>query len=96
MQRSPQKAPLAAISARVGELSLYGCYVDIPAPYDAKTPVLLKIFHSAEYFEAKATVIYVKPILSMGLAFREVKPRFLAVLRKWILAAMHNQEKPED
>jgi len=93
---APESSPSATISARVQELSLHGCYMDIPAPFDAKTPVLVKIFKSAEYFEARATVIYVKPNLGMGLAFREVKSHFRAVLQKWILAAMHNQEKPED
>lgn len=93
---APESSPGASVAARVAELSLYGCYLNIPAPFDAETPVLLKIFNSAEYFEAKATVVYAKPTLGMGLAFRDVKPHFLAILQKWILAAMHKQEKPEE
>jgi hypothetical protein len=62
----------------------------------SKTPVLVKIFNSTDYFEAKATVVYITPTLGMGLAFREVKPHFLAILQKWILTAMHNQDKPDE
>ena len=93
---APESSPSASVQACLAELSSHGCYVDMPAPFEARTPVLVKIFNSAEYFEAKATVIYVKPNLGMGMAFREVKPHFLSILQKWILAAMHNQEKPND
>ena len=55
---------------------------------------MVKVFHSAEYFEAKAMVIDVKPTMGMGLAFRDVRPNFREVLQKWILAAMHNQKNP--
>lgn len=92
---APESKPGATVATRVAELSLYGCYLESPAPFDANTPVLVKIFNETEYFEAKATVIYVKPTLGMGLAFREVKPNFRAVLQKWILAAMHSQKKSE-
>jgi hypothetical protein len=93
---APENSPGATVATRVAELSLHGCYVETPAPFEAKTQVLVKIFHSTEYFEAKATVMYVKPAMGMGLAFREVKPNFRGVLQKWILAAMHSQKKPEE
>jgi PilZ domain len=92
---APETSPGETVAARVVELSLFGCYVETPAPFEAKTRVLVKIFNLAEYFEAKATVIYVKPTSGMGLVFREVKPNFRTVLQKWILAAMHSQNKPE-
>jgi PilZ domain-containing protein len=92
---APENSPGATVATRVAELSLHGCYVETPAPFEAETRVLVKIFHSAEYFEGKATVIYVKPAMGMGLAFREVKPNFRGVLQKWILAAMHSQKNTE-
>ena len=61
-----------------------------PRTVQVRTRVLVKIFHSAEYFEAKAIVIDVKPTVGMGLAFRDVRPNFREVLQKWILAAMHD------
>ena len=88
-----ESSPSAGVAARVAEISQHGCYVDISAPFGAQTPVLLKIFNSGEYFEAKATGIYVKPALGMGLEFREVKPHFRDILQKWVVATMHNQKK---
>jgi hypothetical protein len=93
---APESSPGATVPVRVTELSLYGCYVETPAPFDPKTRVLVKIFNSEEYFETKALVTYVKPALGMGLAFREVKPNFRFVLQKWILAAMRSQKNPEE
>jgi hypothetical protein len=88
-----ESSPSSAVAARVTELSLYGCYLDIPAPFEVKARILVKIFHSDEYFEAKATVVYVKPTLGMGLAFRDVRPNFREILQKWILVAMNNQKQ---
>jgi hypothetical protein len=47
------------------------------------------------YFEADATVIYANPSLGMGLVFRQVKPHYLALLRKWLLAAMQEAKSEE-
>ena len=41
---APESKPGATVATRVAELSLYGCYVESPAPFDANTPVLVKIF----------------------------------------------------
>ena len=92
---TPEVPPSAGVPARVVELSLRECYVETSVPFGAHTPVLVKIFNSAEYFEAKTTVIYVKPGTGIGMAFREVNPHFLATLHKWILAVMRSQKKPE-
>ena len=81
-------SPSATASARVRELSLYGCYLDTPAPYDPQTQILVKIFTHGKYFEAKATVVHVREASGMGLEFREVKPDFRVVLQDWLLAAM--------
>jgi hypothetical protein len=37
----------------------------------------------------------VKPVLGMGLAFREVKPNFRSILQMWILAAIHDRQTTE-
>jgi hypothetical protein len=90
---APENMPSATISATVKELSLHGCYLESPSPFGAHTKVLVKIFVESEYFEARATVLYVSPTLGMGLAFRHVNPAFAVVLQKWLLSAM--QEKQE-
>jgi hypothetical protein len=66
-----------------------------------RTRVLVKIFAiDGGYFEADATVVYSNPSLGMGLAFRQVRPEFLARLRKWLREAMQQNQsanqKPEE
>jgi PilZ domain len=75
-------------TARVKELSLNGCYVDTENLYPIGTSLAIKLFTETEFFEAQASVIYCQPDLGMGLMFRETKPYYLMVLRKWLLAAM--------
>lgn len=90
---APESSPSASVSARATEISLHGCYVETPAPFAQDTLVFVKIYYAYEYFEAKGTVIYVKPAMGMGLQFRDVKPPCRIILQKWILAALHNQSK---
>jgi hypothetical protein len=90
---APEGSPGGGVSVRATEISLHGCYLETPAPFAELTPVLVKIFHESEYFEAKATVIYVKPAAGMGLTFRDVKPPCRIMLQKWILAALQNRSK---
>jgi hypothetical protein len=85
-----ESSPTAFAPARVTELSLRGCFLETSASFELQHPVLLKIQHSEEYFEAEASVLYVKPT-GMGLVFREIKPHFRDVLQKWVLAALDNQ-----
>jgi hypothetical protein len=50
----------------------------------------VKINYCGEYFEAEASVLYVRPS-GIGLVFGEVKPEFRAVLQKWVLSTMDSQ-----
>jgi hypothetical protein len=72
------------------ELSLRGCFVETSASFELQHPVLLRIHHSEEHFEAEASVLYVKPT-GMGLVFRQIKPQFRDVLQKWVLSALDDQ-----
>ena len=78
----------APVGGNTKELSLYGCYIDATSTLAPRTKVLVKIFMPGEYFEANATVAYASPALGLGLVFRDVKPHFRSVLRKWLLMAM--------
>jgi hypothetical protein len=81
------------VGGNVTELSLYGCYLDSTAPLSPRTRVLVKIYASSgQYFEADATVIYAHSNLGIGLVFRQVKPRYLEVLRTWLVAAMQDTQ----
>src|SRR5271157_5138805 len=87
---APESSPTAVVPARVTELSLRGCFLETSASFEMKRPVLVKIFNSGEYFEAAASVLYLKPS-GVGLVYREIKPDFRAVLQKWVLAALDKQ-----
>ena len=75
-------------TARVKGLGLNGCYVETQNPYPMGASLAIKLFTETEFFEAQASVIYSQPNHGMGLMFRETKPYYLMVLRKWLLAAM--------
>ena len=75
-------------TARVAGLSLNGCNVITESPYPVGTILAIKLFTENEFFEAQASVVYIQPNQGMGLMFRETKPYYLMVLRKWLLAAM--------
>src|ERR1700739_1050507 len=73
---------------RVTELSLYGCYLDMPNPLPSGSQVFVKIFTGTDFFEAEAGVVYSQPNLGVGLAFRNVEPSFLPTLKRWLHEAM--------
>ena len=79
--------------ARVTELSLYGCYLETSKQLPAGTRVTVKIFDGGRLFEATATVLYSRPTLGMGLAFREVKSVFKTILEEWLQHSLDRQNK---
>jgi hypothetical protein len=83
-------------TARVKELSLNGCYVDTESPYPMGTSLAVKLFTETDFFEAQASVVYSMPNLGMGLMFRETKPYYVMVLRKWLLTAMVAKKGSQD
>jgi PilZ domain len=87
---APESSPTATVPARVTELSLQGCFLETSALFEMQRPVLVKIYESGEYFETKASVLYIRP-LGVGLVFRDVEPHFQAVLQNWVLTALNNQ-----
>jgi len=74
--------------ARVTDISLYGCYLDMSNPLPSGSHVFVKIFRGTDFFEAEASVVYSQPNLGVGLAFREVKQHFLPTLKMWLQEAM--------
>jgi PilZ domain len=87
---APESSPAAFVTGRVTELSLRGCFLETSASLEMQLPVVVKIHHSGEDFEAEASVLYIKPS-GMGLVFREIKPQFRAILQEWVLTAMDHQ-----
>jgi hypothetical protein len=84
----------ARLPARVTEISLNGCFLQMADPFPDRTPLLVKIFVEGSFFEAHGTVVYSKPKTGVGVAFRDLKPYFVSVLKKWLLEAMLAKRKP--
>jgi PilZ domain len=77
----------ASVSTRVTELSLHGCYLEMPKPLPTDTQIKVKIYSEGRFFEASGVVIYSHANLGVGVTFRDVRPQFLSVLKQWLLAA---------
>ena len=82
------------LPARVTEVGPNGCYLQMGAPFEVGTSIFVRIFVEGSFFETHATVVYSQPNTGMGVAFRELKPYFVEVLRKWLLDAMLAKQKP--
>jgi PilZ domain len=80
-------ASQAGTTTQLSELSLYGCYVDMPNPLPVDAQIKIKIYSEGKFFEASGVVIYSLPNTGVGITFREVRPQFLTVLKQWLLAA---------
>ena len=91
LEGSDKKVP-----ARVTEISTHGCFLQMGKPFDTGSAVFVKFFADAKFFETKATVAYSQANSGMGVSFRDMKPYFVDVLRKWLLEAMISKNKPRD
>jgi hypothetical protein len=87
---APESSPKTIVLGHVTELSLQGCFLETSACLEEKRHVLLKIYEAGESFEAEAVVLYSRPS-GLGVAFREVKPRYRDLLQNWILKALDRQ-----
>jgi PilZ domain len=91
LEGSDKKVP-----ARVTEIGPQGCYLQMGKPFEEGCAIFVKFFAEAKFFETKASVAYSQPNLGMGVAFRDMKPYFVDVLRKWVLEAMLAKNKPRN
>jgi hypothetical protein len=71
-------------ASQVSDLSLLGCFVQLPNPFPEGTPVTLEIYKDEDFMETPATVAYFLPKRGMGLVFNGMEPQFAAVLKKWL------------
>jgi len=83
-----------SIPARVMELSLRGCFLEISAPLKEQQHLRLKIFRSGESFETSAEVLYVRAT-GAGVVFGDMAPESRDVLQAWVLAALDEQVRLE-
>jgi hypothetical protein len=81
-----------AVEARVRELILHGCFSKVSDFTSLGYAGARKNSYRVRTFEAQGTVIYSQPDVGFGLAFREIKPPFLAALQKWLVLAKKKYE----
>jgi hypothetical protein len=79
-----------SLRARVTELSLRGCFLEVSGRFAAQQRLQVKIFNGKDFFEASTQVIYVRKS-GVGVLFGDMNPHFRQVLQKWILAALDRQ-----
>jgi hypothetical protein len=74
-------------TSQVSDLSLHGCFVQLPNPFPEGTSVTIEIYKDEDFVEIPATVAYFMPKRGMGLTFTGTAPQFAAILKKWISQA---------
>lgn len=82
----------AGIAARISELSMNGCYLDMVNPLPMRTNVLINISSGADSFRAKGRIVYVHPGIGAGVIFVDVPPPAQAVLQRWLAQAENDQQ----
>jgi hypothetical protein len=74
----------ARVTARISEISLKGCYLDVLNPLPTETVIGLRIERDSGSFRTSARVIYVHPGIGMGVAFQDTDPGQGEILQKWL------------
>ena len=77
-------------TSQVSDLSLHGCFVQLPNPFPEGTSVTIEIYKDEDFVETPATVAYFMPKRGMGLTFTGTEPQFAAVLK----SGSRNQKPP--
>lgn len=72
------------LTARTGDLSQGGCYMDMVNPLPEGTSVRVAIVHGNRTFGAAAKVVYSQTPLGMGLEFREIDSAQQPTLGHWL------------
>ena len=72
------------VTSRVGDLSLYGCYLDMMNPFPTDTRLRLKIRAGDEVFESDSRIAYAIPNVGAGATFVDVDAKDEALLQRWL------------
>lgn len=75
------------VIARLRNLNLYGCYIEMASPLTERTPITIKVSAGKTVFQARGVVIYSDPNAGSGVEFQGIEPRSQAVLEEWLLEA---------
>lgn len=75
------------VVARLQNLNLYGCYVEMRSPLAEGSKLLIKVSAGKTVFQARGQVIYSDPNEGSGVEFQQVEPAYQAILEEWLLEA---------
>jgi hypothetical protein len=70
------------LQARVSDLSLSGCYLDMIHPLPAGTQIVLYVTDNSGFFQARGKIVYSLPNLGVGVAFLDVGPALRANIER--------------
>lgn len=74
--------------ARTGNLSVFGCFIETPAPFARGTRIRMRINHRGTTFVALGQVADARPT-GMGVRFGTIEPTHQQTLENW-LAQLRN------
>ena len=80
----------ARSTAYLTDFSLYGCSLGVRHPPRKGTSIRIEVVSAVEAFQSRATVAHSHGH-SAGLAFSDVKPQYLTILRRWLATAKQKQ-----
>lgn len=72
------------VTARISELSVNGCYMDMINPLPFETVVQVEITHDGKVFNTPGKVIYSMPNMGMGVVFTNTTLENRSVVESWI------------
>lgn len=83
------------MSARVSDLSRFGCYAEMMSPFPLGAQVKMRIMKNKTPFLAQASVAYSAEGMGMGLKFGTLEPEQVLTLEKW-LRELSGASPPDD
>jgi hypothetical protein len=72
------------LSAKTGDLSIGGCFLDMLNPSPEGTEIRVRISHENTTFTASGRVVFIFPNMGMGVVFTRVDDDQLPTLQKWL------------
>ena len=77
----------STIWARLGDLSLHGCFIRMINPLPKETSISIRVSAGPSVFHARGKVVNAQPGRGVGVEFQEIEPVYQTVLEEWLLEA---------
>jgi len=74
----------STLPAKTSDLSLSGCFLDIPFSPSEGAEIRVRISHKNMTFTTLGKIAYVMPKMGMGVTFTSFEDEQLAILQEWI------------